>query len=109
DGAAGHGQAVAVEQPGLEEVPHDHRHAADAVEVDHVVLAAGLGVGDVGHPVGDAVEVVERQVDPGLGGDRQQVEHGVGRAPEGHGDGDGVLEGLLGQDVAGPDAGPQQL
>ena len=42
-------------------------------------------------------------------GDGQQVQHGVGRAAEGHDDGDGVLERLLGHDVAGGDAAAQQL
>ena len=36
--------------------------------------------------------------------DREQVKHGVGRAAERHRDGDGVLESLLGHDLAGPDA-----
>ena len=54
------------------------------------------------------VEVVEGQFDPGLVGDGQQMEHGIGRPAEGHGDGDGVLERLLGHDLAGPDAGFEQ-
>jgi hypothetical protein len=54
--------------------------------------------------VADAVEVVEREVDLRLAGDRQQVQDHVRRAAEGHRDGDGVLERLLGEDVAGGDA-----
>ena len=65
-GLAGDGEAVAVEQPGVEQLPHHDRHAADAVEVDHVELAVRLRVGDVRHPRGDPVEVVELEVDPGL-------------------------------------------
>ena len=42
-------------------------------------------------------------------GDGQQVQHGVGRAAEGHDHGDRVLERLLGHDVAGGDAPAQQL
>ena len=45
---------------------HHDRHAADAVEVDHVVLAVRLRVGDVRHPGRDPVEVVELELDPGL-------------------------------------------
>ena len=44
------------------------------------------------------------QLDTGLVRDREQVEHGVGRAAEGHHRRDGVLEGLLGHDLARPDA-----
>ena len=97
----GHRQAVAVEEAGVEQLAHDHRDAADAVDVDHVVLAVGLGVGDVGHPGRHPVEVVEAQLDAGLVGDGEQVEHGVGRAAEGHDHGDGVLERLLGHDLRG--------
>ena len=43
-------------------------------------------------------------VDAGLVGDGQQVQHGVGRAAERRGDGDGVLERLLGHDLARRDA-----
>ena len=95
--------------PASSSIRHDHRDAADAVEVDHVVLAVGLGVGEVRHPGGDLVEVVELQLDLGLVGDGQQVEHGVGGAAEGHDHGDGVLERRLGQDVAGPDVLAQQV
>ena len=43
----GDGQAVAVQQPGIEQLAHDDRDAADAVEVGHVELAVGLRVGEV--------------------------------------------------------------
>ena len=42
----------------------------------------------------------EGQLDLGLAGDREQVQHDVGRAAERHRDGDRVLERLLGEDVA---------
>jgi hypothetical protein len=106
--APGHGQAVAVEQAGIEQFAHDHGETADAVDVGHVVAAVGLGVGDVGDAGTHPVEVVEGQIDTGLVGDGQEVEHGVGRAAEGHDDGDGVLERLLGHDLAGPDVALQQ-
>ncbi len=73
------------------------------VHVHHVVLAVRLGVGDVRHAGRHPVEVVEGELDPRLVGDGEEVQHGVGRAAERHHHGDGVLEGLLGHDVAGPD------
>ena len=105
DGATRDGQAVAVEEAGLEEVAHDHGHAADRVEIGHVVATGRSGVGDVGHALGDAVEVLELQLDLGLVGHGEQVQHRVGGAAEGHHDGDGVLEGLLRHDLAGPEPG----
>jgi hypothetical protein len=65
--------------PGVEQHLHHHRHAANPIQVGHVEPAARLHIGDVGHLSGDAVEVVELEVDLGLVGDRQQVQHGVGR------------------------------
>ena len=106
--AAGHREDIAVEQPGLEQVLHHDGDAADPVEVGHVELAARLHVGDVGHAGGDAVEVVQIEGDPGLVGDGQQVEDGVGRAAEGVGDRDGVLERSLRHDLTGRDAQPEQ-
>jgi hypothetical protein len=100
-GLAGDGEAVAVQQAGVEQVLQHHRHAADAVEVAHVELAAGLHVGDVRHLGGDPVEVLELELDAGLVGDGEQVQHRVGGAAERGRDGDRVLERLLGHDVAG--------
>ena len=58
--------------------------------------------------VADAVEVVEGQLDLRLVRDGQQVQHGVGRAAEGHDDGDRVLERLARQDVARRDTAFEQ-
>src|SRR5207253_7737535 len=57
DGLAGHGERVAVQQPGVEQRLHDHRDAADAVHVGHDVAAERLDVGEVRRAVADAVEV----------------------------------------------------
>ena len=61
------------------------------------------------HPGADPGEVGQGQFHPGLVRDGQQVQHRVGGPAEGHHHGDGVLERLLGQDVAGGDAAAQQL
>ena len=99
---AGHGEAVAVEEAGLEQLAHDHGDAADAVDVDHVVRGRGAWCrrcGARGPPTRLKSSRVE--LDACLVGDGQEMEHGVGRAAEGHDDGDGVLEGLLGHDLRG--------
>ena len=88
----------------VEQRLHDDGDAADAVDVGHHEPAEGLEVADVRDLAADAVEVVEGQVDLGLAGDGEQVEDGVGRSAQRHDDGDGVLEGRLGHDLAGGDA-----
>ncbi len=106
---AGHGERVAVQQALVEHRLHDDRDAAVAVDVVHDVLAERLHVGDVRRLVADAVEVVQRQVDLRLAGDREQVQHDVRRAAERHREGDRVLERLFREDVARRDAQAQQV
>jgi hypothetical protein len=98
-----------VQQPGIQELLHHHRYPADAIEIAHVVLAVRFGISQMGHPGRHLVEVVESQLDPSLIGDGQQVEHRVGGAPQGHGDGDGILKGLFGHHLSRPNAGPKQV
>src|SRR4029453_10714398 len=81
---AGDGEDVAVDQPGLQQLAEHDRDAPDPVDVGHDEAAAGTHVDDVGDAPADGVEVVHGQLDPGLVGDGQQVEHGVGRAGGGH-------------------------
>ena len=49
--------------------------------------------------VGNLLEIVDCQVSVGGLGDGQEVEDGVGGAAEDDSDGNGVFEGLAGQDV----------
>ncbi len=104
DGAAGDGEAVAVEEAGVEKRPHHHGDASDAEDIRHDVSSEGLEIAQVGDLVGDGVEVVEGELDVGLSRDGQQVEDRVGGPAQCHDDGDGVEEGLAGDDVAGGDA-----
>ncbi|WP_184440239.1 hypothetical protein [Mycobacterium sp. AZCC_0083] len=96
-----------MQQTGVQQRLHHDGHAADLVDVLHHMAAERLHVGQVRHLLPDAREVRKRELDVGLPGDGQQVQHGVRRPTEGHDDGDGVLERLLGEDVAGGDAAPQ--
>ena len=70
----------------------DQRDAAGGVEVDGDVAAAGLEVAQQRRALGDAVEVVDVELDAGLAGDGQQVQHAVGRAAAASRRGDRVLE-----------------
>ena len=98
-----------MQQARVEQLLHHDLHAADAVEIDHVVLAVRLHVGDVRDARADAVEVVELELDARLVGDREQVQHRVGRTAERHHDRDRVLERLLGHDLAGPEVELEQV
>ena len=100
-GLAGDRHGVPVEQARVEQPLHHQRDAAVAGQVGHHVAARGLHVGDVGGAGADALEVLQAQRHPGLVGDGQQVQDDVGGAAHGDAHGDGVLESLLGHDVAG--------
>ena len=56
-----------------------------------------------------ALEVVERERHVRLVGDCEEVEHGVRRAAERRRQRNGVLEGVLGHDLAWRDAEPEHL
>ena len=103
-GLAGDGEAIAVEQTVLEQLAENQLHAADTVEVGHVVLAVRLHVGDVRNARADAIEVVELELDTRLVRDREQVQHRVRGAAERHRDRDRVLERLFRHDLPRPDA-----
>ena len=53
-GLAGDGEAVTVQQAGVEQCLHDHRHAADLVDVGHDVAAERLEVAQVRDLVANA-------------------------------------------------------
>ena len=58
-GFAGAGEHVTVQQTSIEKMLQDNRDSTNAVNIRHVVLAAGLRVGNVWHFVGDAIEIFE--------------------------------------------------
>ena len=79
------------------------QHTADAagdVQVFHEMLAGRVHRGQLRRILAEDVEQFQRQLHPGLAGDGQQVQHGVGRTAQGQVDADGVLEGGPGHDVA---------
>jgi len=101
--------SASVQQTRGEQRLHHHRDTARAVDVGHDVAAERLDVGEVRNLVADAVEVVEAQLDLRLDRDSQQVQHGIGRTPQRHDHGDGVLEGRLGQDRARRDTAVDEV
>ena len=64
------------------------------------VLAVRTEVANERHPRPHVPEVVDGEVDLCLVGDGQQVQHGVRGSAQCEDDGDGVLDGLAGDDVA---------
>lgn len=102
-GLSGHGQHVAVQQSGVQQCLHDHRHAADAVDAGHHALAERLDVGEELEPT-RVKSASESSTLASCAIAAAQVQHRVGGPAEGHHHGDGVLEGLLGEDVASSDA-----
>ena len=66
--------------------------AADVVQVFLHEPAAGLQIGQVRHAVADLLEVVDRQRHLDRAGHRDQMQHGVRRAAQGHDDDHRIFE-----------------
>ena len=109
DRPAGHGHAVAVQIAAVEQRLHQHRHAADIVQIFHYVTSARLQVADIRRALEDFADRVQVEIDPGLVGDRWQVQTGIGRAAGRGDDGRGVFERFAGHDVARAQVAAQQL
>ena len=87
-------------EPCVVEALGEETRAAGLLVVLRGVLAAGREVADEGRALGDVVEVVHGERDVELARDGDEVEHGVGAAAGGGDGGDGVLDGLAGEDFA---------
>mmetsp|Transcript_50290 Transcript_50290/g.106879 ORF Transcript_50290/g.106879 Transcript_50290/m.106879 type:complete len:289 (+) Transcript_50290:799-1665(+) len=79
------------------------------MDVFHSVGAARLQIRDDGRLLADALEVVDGEVDTSRGGDGQQVKDCVGRASESVHHDNGILHGLLCEDVKGLQVPLQQI
>ena len=84
-------------------------YAAGLVEIFGDVLAAGLEAGHHRRAGRHPVEVIDAQRHTGLPGNRQQVQHPVGRAAGGGDGGDRVLERGPRHDLARPQVLREQL
>ena len=92
------GVHVAVQLARTVELAEDADDAACAVYVGDLPFAGRRGLADARHGVGDAFDVVKREVHVGGLRHGEDVQHGVGGTAHGHIHGHGVLESLLGGD-----------
>ena len=107
EGFARTGQDIAVQQPGFQQLAHDHLHAADLVDVDHGVLAVGPRIGEDRHDMlREVIELLRRHdllPEIGVAGgarDLGGMQHHIGRAADGHRDDHRVADGIAHDDVA---------
>ncbi len=77
-GSAAGRNAVLVDQPGLLQFLHDHRHTTGLVEVLGHIFTARLEVHEIGRVLENLANVEKVEVDPGLMGNRGQVQAGIG-------------------------------
>ena len=101
EGLAGNVPGGAVDQAGVDQALCEQAAAARGVIIGRDVLAPGLEVAEQRRLRADAVEVVDRERDAHLVGDGEEVKHGICRSAGGRDAGDGVLDGLRGDDLAG--------
>ncbi len=109
DGLARDGHRVRVQVTAFKQPPGDELNAARIVEVARHKAPARLEVGNERGARADAVEVVNAQFDSGLVGNGEQMEDGVGRAAGGGDAGDGVFNGVAGQDLGGAEVTAEEF
>ena len=102
------GRAGVDELP-LEELARDESDTARLVDVRRDEAPSGLQARHDRGPRGDAVEVVEGELDVELAGDRDQVKDAVRRAARGGDRRDRVLERIAGDHVRRPEVAAQKV
>jgi hypothetical protein len=66
DRLAGDRHAIAVQMAAVEQRLHQHRHAADIVQILHHVPPARLEVADIRGALADLAEIMQVELDAGL-------------------------------------------
>lgn len=94
------GPAVAVQQTGPPQVFQQNRRPAELVQVDHRLRAAGSEAAENRRPFQNGLQVSQIEGHARFLGQRQQMNHTIGRAADGGDRDGGVLERLPRQDVA---------
>ena len=69
-----------MEQPGIEQLLHDNRNAADFIEILRDIFAARLEVADVRRPAENLGDIEKIEIDPDLVRHRRKMQRAVGRA-----------------------------
>src|SRR5690606_34266691 len=100
EAAAPDGLDVLVQVAGAEQFADHKAHAAGGVEVVHVGEAVGIDARQQRHNVGKVRHVLPGDVQPGRGGDGDEVQRVVGRAAGGVQADEAVDDRLLVDDVA---------
>jgi len=106
---SGAGEAVAVQQAGVEQLPDDHRQAAVRIDVNHRITAERAGIHQHRKRARDPVEFLLRdhvapEVETGGAGQFGRMEHDVGGTAHGDRHQGRVAQRRRGDDVTGPDA-----
>ena len=109
DRLTGDRHAIAVQIAAVEQGLHQHRHAADIVQILHHVPSARLEIADIRGALADLAEIMQVELDAGLVGDRRQMQSAIGRAAGRGDDCRGVFERLAGDDVARPNVALDQF
>ena len=98
-----------MQQAGVEQRFHQGLDPADGDQFGHREASARPKIRQHRNCLADPREIIESQFDICRGGNRQQVQHGIGRAAERDAHGDRILERLAGHDLPRPDAALDQL
>ena len=87
----------------------DRRHASGAVHIIHMPLPGWADLTQVGNPVSYGVDPLQRIFETRFVGDRQAVQHGIGRAAHGHIQGKSIVQRFGGHNRARGDIARYQV
>ena len=98
-----------MQQPSIEQQFHHLGDATGVVQIHRHVTAAWFEVTDHRHPLTNPFEVIDAEGHPRGAGDRQQMQHGIGGSTHRHDHADGVLEGVVGEQIQRADVGLHRI
>jgi len=108
---AGHGEGGLIQQPGyVGQLFEDGGDAPGAVDVLDVNRSRGRrDLAEVGHPLRQAVDLLQIDLDPRLVRDGQGMQDGVGRSAHGQVEDQGVVKSLRREDIQGLEIACEQF
>jgi hypothetical protein len=104
---AGHRHAVEMQK--RLELAQERAHAARGKKILHVAVADRLEIDQHRRRVGELVELLERDLHAGPAGDRGEMDHRIGRAPQREENPQGVLDRFCVDDPLGGVLGADEL
>ena len=108
-GLSRHRHAFPADQPHIHQLLHHGVHAAGLVQILHIGGTRRGQMAEIGRFFTDGIGKADIEVKADLMSDGRQVQHGVSGTAQRHIHGQSVHDGILRDDIPGPDISPEKL